>query len=184
MFSLLRLHILRLRFDHTQRLLRFHNVLSDTYQDFAFHRGHVAPHGTQGAWEQAEPGHYVVGRRSTESWTKPYSRPRKYDNVVSWWNGYCTEFLSMDRLDLQRGGSYDGGSGDEIDLVKKEHINKILLPAIRGNRHRFSSHLHQQFSMYCSMPWERDGNWVLDYEQKMEQFPDEYFYLETTAYRY
>jgi len=128
------------------------------------------------------PGHYIVGRRPPASWTKPYSRPRKYDNVITFWNGYTIEFLSMDRPDLQRGGSYDGGSGDEISLVKKEHINKVLLPAIRGNRHRFRSHLHQQFSMYCSMPWERDGNWVLDYEQKMEQFPDEYFYLETTAY--
>jgi len=134
-------------------------------------------------WQSEKiPGHYIVGRRPPKNWTRPYSPPRRFDNVISFWNGYCIEFLSMDRPDHQRGGSYDGGFGDEINLVKKEHINKVLLPSIRGNRHKYTSHLHQQFSKFCSMPWKRSQYWVLEYAEKMNLHPDEYYYQEATAY--
>lgn len=126
--------------------------------------------------------HYVVGKKPPKWFTKPYSSPRKYQNVISFWNGYCIEFLSMDRPDLARGGSYDGGQIDEAALVKKEHINKILIPSVRGNLHRFNHHLHQNVNLYSSVPWKPSGYYLFDYEEKALAQPDKYFFSEATAY--
>lgn len=128
------------------------------------------------------PGHYVIGRKPPAGWPKPYTPPRKFQNVMSFFTGHCVEFLSMDRPDLQRGGSYDGGSADEAALIDREHITKVLYPSIRGNVSYFNHYLHQQFSFYTSMPWTHSGRWVLDYKKKMTDDPANYFYLEATAY--
>lgn len=131
---------------------------------------------------KSDPGHFVVGKKPPVEWETPYSQPRKFDNVISFYTGNCIELLSMDRPDLQRGGSYDRGHIDECALVEKDHIDKILLPSIRGNRHRFKSHMHQQLNRYSSMPWLLKGKYLLNYEDKAKQMPNDYYYLEATAY--
>lgn len=128
-----------------------------------------------------DPGHYVVGRRPLKQWDKPISPPKKYDNVISFYNGFAIEFLSMDRPDLSRGGSYDGGSADEAALMKENQVDTVLRPSIRDNISYFNHWLHGQFSVYTSMPWKQSGNWVLAYEKLMTQFPDDYYYMEATA---
>ena len=129
----------------------------------------------------AEPGHYVIGKKPPREFMNPYSPPRKYMNVISFFNGFTIELLSMDRPDLARGGSYDGGEIDEAALIKQEFLTKVLLPSVRGNRHRFRHYMHQQVAMYTSMPWKQSGQYILDYEQKAKAYPDEYFYREATA---
>jgi len=126
-------------------------------------------------------GHYVIGKRPPEHWDTPYSPPEAYKNVITWFNGYTIEMLSMDRPDLARGGSYDGGDIDEAALVKKEHINTVILPSMRGNLHRYNSPLHYQLGLYSSMPWKTSGQYLLEYEDKAKADPDRYFYIEGTA---
>jgi len=136
-------------------------------------------------WQEmgmVEDVHYSVGKKPPKHFALPYAPPRKWQNVISIYNGFCIEMLSMDRPDLARGGSYDGGEVDEMALIKQEVVTKVLLPSIRGNSHRFSSPLHQQFCGYTSVPWKPSGYWVLDYEEKQKQDPDEYFLIEGTAY--
>ena len=128
------------------------------------------------------PGHYVIGKRPPRHWAKPYSPPKKFDNVISFWNGLCIELISMDRPLKQKGGSYDFGIGDEIELVPEDHINSVMMPSIRGNLHKFDSYLHHQFSMFCNMPKSASGDWVLKYKDRMEQYPEKFYYLEGTAY--
>ncbi|HNQ31639.1 MAG TPA: hypothetical protein PKJ68_04110 [Candidatus Woesebacteria bacterium] len=128
-----------------------------------------------------EPGHYVVGKRPPSQWERPYSAPRKYDNIITFWNGYTIELLSMDRPDLARGGSYDGGDIDEALLVKKEHIDKVLYPSIRGNRHRFTHWQHQELCRYSSMPWLAEGQYLLEYKDKAISMPKQYGYIEGTV---
>lgn len=128
-----------------------------------------------------DPGHYVVGRRPPAGFEKPYSPPKKYQNIITFFNGYTIEFLSMDRPDLARGGSYDGGDIDEAALVKQEAFNRVILPSVRGNRHRFNSPLLHQVGLYTSMPWNTSGNYILGYEDLAKQQPDKYFYCEGTA---
>ena len=129
-----------------------------------------------------EPGHYVIGRRPPKHWITPYSIPRKYQNIISFQNGFTIELLSMDRADLARGGSFDYGEIDEALLVPQEHINKVLLPTLRGRRHKFSHWSHHQFSKYTSRPWKAEGMYLNDYEDKAKAYPKDYFYLESTAY--
>lgn len=127
--------------------------------------------------------HYVVGIRPPKHFQKPYSPPRKYQNVISFINGFCIEMISMDRPDLARGGSYDGGEIDEVALIKREDFTRVLMPSIRGNIHRFGkSHWHQNVNLYTSIPWKSSGYWIFDFEQKAKDYPTEYFYLESTAY--
>jgi hypothetical protein len=127
-------------------------------------------------------GHYVIGKRPPANWLKPYQAPRDYENVVTFLNGYSIQLLSMDRAELNRGGNYDGGHIDESALVKHEHVNKILRPMIRGNIYRFPHYLHQTFCDYTSVPWLPSGQWVFNTEDLAKENPDEYFFLESTAY--
>jgi hypothetical protein len=126
--------------------------------------------------------HYVVGKRPLPSFALPYQPPRKYENTMSFFNGYCIEFLSLDRPDLARGGSYQGGDIDEAALVQKEHFTKVLLPSVRGFRHRFTSHRFGQVNKYTSIPWKPSGYWILEDEQKALSEPHKYLWLESTAW--
>lgn len=125
---------------------------------------------------------YVIGIVPPRNFAKPLSPPKKFSNVISFSNGRCVEMLSLDRQDLVRGGSYDDGDIDEAALLKQENWTKILLPSIRGNRHIFSTSYHGQVCFYTSIPWKPAGYWILDFEKKMEAYPDEYLVVEASAY--
>lgn len=127
-------------------------------------------------------GHFVVGRRPPGHWLKPYQAPRNYENAITFLNGYTIEMLSLDRADTARGGNYDLGHVDESALVKREHITRILRPMIRGNKYRFTHHLHQTFCDYTSAAWLPEGQWIYETEENAKTNPDDYFYLESTAY--
>lgn len=126
--------------------------------------------------------HYVIGKRPPSEFLKPFKPVKRYENVLTFGNGYTIEFLSMDRPDLARGGSYDGGDIDEVALVKKEAYTRVILPSVRGNRDKFK-HIpeHGQVRMYSSVPWKTSGYWILDYEEMMKQDPDKYFFHEATT---
>ncbi|RDC63279.1 hypothetical protein [Adhaeribacter pallidiroseus] len=127
-------------------------------------------------------GHYVVCQRPPAHFMKPYQAPRKYENAITFINGYTIEVLSMDRPDSGRGGNYDGGDVDESALFKREVIFKVLRPMIRGNIYRFTHYLHQSFCDYTSVPWLPSGQWVFETEENAKSHPEDYFFLESTAY--
>lgn len=129
-----------------------------------------------------EPGHYIVGRRPPDYFDRTIAPPRAYKNIITFFNGFTIELLSLDRMDLARGGSYDGGEIDEAALIPRERYSKILSPSVRGNSHIFKHPLHHSVGLYTSMPWKPSGYWVLEFEQKMQEQPDRYFYLESTAW--
>lgn len=126
--------------------------------------------------------HYVVGIKPPKGWERPYKPPKKYDNVITFRNGFTIELLSMDRQDSGRGGNYDGGEIDEMALVKREAYHKVLVPTIRGNMHRFSHWLHQNISGYTTIPWKPSGYYVLEFEEMAKAQPDEFLVVESTAW--
>ena len=137
------------------------------------------------SWEDlgwARDVDFVLWRRPAKGWILPFSPPEKFSNVISFKNGGCIELLSLDRPDLSRGGSYDGGDIDEAALLNQEDWMQIILPSVRGNVQHFFSWLHQNVCMYSSVPRKPSGYWLLEYEQKSVDFPDEYFWLEGNAY--
>ena len=129
-----------------------------------------------------EPGHYIVGKKPPADWAKPYKAPLSFQNVITFWNGFTIEFLSMDRPDLARGGSYDFHRIDEALLIEKDHIDKTLYPTLRGNRAYFNHHLHLSLARYSSMPWLTKGQYLLDYKEKAKSMPKQYGYMEMTVY--
>lgn len=157
---------------YTQLLLNTLPAMSDSWKS----------HGLREYDAKAGLGHYVIGKRPPAEWLKPYQPPRSFENVVSFLNGYTIQLLSMDRSELNRGGNFDGGHIDESGLVKHEHVTKILSPMIRGNIYRFNHYLHQTFCDYTSVPWMPSGQWVFNTEDLANEQPDEYFFLESTAY--
>ncbi len=136
-------------------------------------------HGLKEHIPGQQNGHYVIGRRPPSNWETCRQPPKKYMNVITFFNGYTIELLSMDRPDLARGGSYDGGGLDEAYNVKEQDYSRILLPSIRGNEGRYKTHRHQQLRLYFSVPWMGKGDWLYKLEEKAKSNPDEVFWMES-----
>ena len=138
--------------------------------------------------------HYVVGKRPPKHWIKPYKSPKLFKNVVSFYNGFCIELMSLDRADLSRGGSFDGGDIDEGLLCSWDDIATVILPTLRGNRDKPFHYLrdakgrilrnkqgkpiknprHHQLRIYSSVAWKSKGRYINDWEKKMEKEPNEF----------
>ena len=131
------------------------------------------------AWEQHmgyhEGVHYVVGKAPPKWFDKPYHRPHRYENVVTFWNGRTIVFGSFDRPQLISGGSYDDVDTDEAYMISKEAYDNYVIPTVRGTHTSFKScpiHLQQSFS--SSMPHRNQGEYLLDFYQKAKSNPAMY----------
>lgn len=135
-------------------------------------------------WLGYEDGiHYVVGKRPPDWFKKPFQKPERYENVVTFWNGTTMVMGSFDRPQLLRGGSYDWVITDEALLIKKDQYDQIVQFAIRATHPSLKGkpgHLQEIFT--SSMPYGSLGSWLLDYEQKAKKQPDNYFYIEGTSW--
>lgn len=128
-----------------------------------------------------QDGHYVIGVRPPEWWTKPLSPPRSYSNVISFLNGYHIQLISLDRPDTIRGLSLDALDIDEKGWAKETDFNQVLVPLVRGNVYEFDHPLHHSICGFSSMPWLVKQQWILDVERLAEEKPKKYFYIEATA---
>lgn len=124
---------------------------------------------------------YVIGVRPPAHFEKCLDEPRKYQNVISFQNGYRILLFSMDRPDLNRGGSFVAGDLDEAALVDHEAVTRVLIPSLRGYTREYRHNRRGMFRAYTSIPWKPSGYWVLDYEAKAEGKSSEYHFTEATA---
>lgn len=134
------------------------------------------------AWEQhlgyLEGVHYIVGKAPPKHFKKPWHKPHRYENVVTFWNGTTIVFGSFDRPALISGGSYDWSLCDEAYLIDKEDYDNYVIPTMRGTHPSFQSipgHLQQSFS--SSMPFRNQGDWLLDFYAKAKQDPKMYGFI-------
>ena len=138
-----------------------------------------------GLWEHTpqEPGHYVIGKRPPSNWLKCINRPRKFENVITFINGYTIQLISIDRADTVRGLSLDALDVDEKGWVKEDDYTKVLSPLVRANPYAsFKEHyLHHSKCGFSSMPWLPKQHWILRAEELAEKEPKKYFYIESTA---
>jgi hypothetical protein len=128
------------------------------------------------------PGHYVVGKKPPPYFAEPLLKMKKYENTVTVFNGSCIEILSMDRPNLNLGGSYDWGAADEIQGINKDKFNKEYAVMIRGNIHRYNHPKHQTLILTGTMPWLSSGQWVLDYAELAKEDPKNVLYLERPSF--
>jgi len=131
-------------------------------------------------------GHYVIGKKPPFGWYKPYNKKSDYTNLVSFINGFSIEIASLANPDKLRGNNFDGMRVDEAAFNKREVINKVLRPAIRGNTNlpgqkskRFDHYLHHSKFYYTSAPWSVDGQWLWDMEEEAKVNPESILFLES-----
>lgn len=125
---------------------------------------------------------YVIGVKPPSHFDKCLDEPRDYKNVISWANGRRIQMMSMDRPDLQRGGTFTDGALDEAGFVSHEHVTRVMLPSLRGFVREFPTPLRGTFRSYTSIPWKPSGYWALEYEEKAKSDPKMYGFVEANAY--
>ena len=127
--------------------------------------------------------HYVIGKRPPRHFTTPHQKPERYENTISFWNGYTINLASFDRPQLIRGGSNDFVKVDEALLIKKEMYDEVVIPTLRPSSIRLAGKkkmLHQHFT--TSMPFGDKGQWLFEIEEKAKKEPKDYFFIEGTSW--
>lgn len=125
--------------------------------------------------------HYVVGKRPPETWIKPYKPPKKYDRMITFFNGFSIALLSAERIDARRGGSYDAGIIDEAAFVKFAAFKKVFSASIRGNLGRFPKWVHRSLVVLSSRPRKPEQKWVYIFRELAKKKPDTVLYQEGNA---
>lgn len=136
-----------------------------------------------GGW--IEGVHYVIGKRPPKHFDKPLSEPRRYENTMIYFNGYCVEFISMDNAQTNRGGSYQSGSADEVLNLKEEDFTQVIVPSIRPSAGDFRfkhAPCYLQVCFYTSMPRKISAEWLFKYEEWAKVDPENFFWLEATSW--
>ena len=134
-----------------------------------------------------EGKHYVVGTdpwgaNSPCKWFKaPISPVEKFDNVITFWNGFTIVMLSAAKPNSQRGGSYDAGIIDEAAFVKRSFWERVLFKMVRGNLYRFKTNLHHSIFILTSQPRTSDGRWVLEMEEKAQVDAENFLFMWASA---
>ncbi len=129
--------------------------------------------------------HYVVGKKPPSHFIKPFSEPRRYENVFSVCNGFCVELISMDTPQTARGGSYQSGSVDEMLNLKQSDYTQVIVPSVRSSlgSHLFkNSPLFQQICFYSSIPRRTRSEWIYNYEQWAKTDPENFYFIEATSW--
>lgn len=125
--------------------------------------------------------HYVVGKRPPERWNKPYKPPKKFDRVITFWNGFTIVLLSAERQNARRGGSYDAGILDEAAFVKFSAFKSVFSASIRGNIGRFPKDVHRSLVVMTSRPRKLEQQWVYLFRELAKKKPDQVLYMEGSA---
>lgn len=138
-------------------------------------------------WEQRglyRNAHYFIGHKAPKKfkWDEPFQPPLDYSNCIHFANGFVVEFVSFDRPETARSGSYDGMFFDEAAKLKKHALESDVLPANRGNNKRFEHiRFHHGIMFATTMPLTAEGEWVFNYEDLHHQEPENYMYMEASA---
>ncbi|MFZ4413672.1 MAG: hypothetical protein ACOYOV_11350 [Bacteroidales bacterium] len=114
--------------------------------------------------------HWVIGKRPPKSWDDPFERPLKYDNFISFNNGFGIMLGSQDREGSCRGPSVQGVIADEALTLDKDQIDNEVVPTNRGND-AFFHHLHFNHFWHfsSSMPTNPENKWLLEHCKYYEQ---------------
>lgn len=120
--------------------------------------------------------HYFIGKRPPRAWNwpVPYQPPSKYDNFVSFYNGFGFHLVSQDRTGDGRGLNVDFIITDESALLDKGKLEENIEPALRGsNRKAFEKSPFLGLTVHhTSMPISSKGQWIFDIEQAQMESPD------------
>ncbi len=124
-------------------------------------------------WEQrgfVRGEDFVVGEKPPEGWDMPLTPPKKWKRTITWRNGTCFKFISLARPTSALSHSLDGLFVDEAKLINAGFFAKYVRPTNRGNNLVFGHCPHHHFLfMTSSMPDLPMGQWLLDYEEQVNE---------------
>jgi len=122
--------------------------------------------------------HYFVGRKPPVAWRwdDAYEPPLDPKHSIFFLNGTVYDLLSQDTN--SRGANYCNGLADEGQDLDNEKTQSQVIPTMRAEFKRYGHKTtYARFSMYCSMPRNRKGEYIFDFEKLAIEHPDEYFFL-------
>jgi hypothetical protein len=126
------------------------------------------------AWEKLgyyQDVHYWVRKRPPAGLRIPkaYRTPLKYDNYIQWYNGSGMYLVSQDRPGSINGISSQWLYGDEAKFLNVERLREEAMITLSGMRDLFGHLPHYLATCFMSdMPLANKGNWLFEYEAKME----------------
>lgn len=88
-----------------------------------------------------EDVHYVFGSKPPDDWEKPYIsvKTKKYDHIISWYNGCNDLLISMAKKGSANGISCQRGVFDEVKLLKQKELEDVVFNTFRGNEKYFKN---------------------------------------------
>jgi len=132
-------------------------------------------------WEEGRD--YVKWVKPPKHFALPLKKPELWKYSISFRNGTVIDLLSLDRPELIRGMSYDGGDWDEFAQSDVTDWQDVVLPTLRGNIDLFHGHLwHQNVNLFTSIPRTPKGFHIFDLEKLAQSDPNEFFFIETNVY--
>ncbi len=114
-------------------------------------------------YNEKDGGDYVLFRKPPAHWPKPYSKRVVPERCIFTSTGTAFQLITQERDDSARGFDLDFIHTDEGLTLKPEHFKRNVIPALRGNRGKFNTHLHHGIYIATSMGWDQSFQWILDY---------------------
>lgn len=125
--------------------------------------------------------HYFIGRRPPASWNwpAPYKPPIKYDNFITFYNGFGIHLLSQDVEGSGRGLSTDGEFADEATMLDPKLMEENSTPSIRGsNMRELGGKRWFDFRLKCSSTaLTPAGAWFTDRDEAAIKSPERHRFL-------
>jgi hypothetical protein len=125
--------------------------------------------------------HYFIGRRPPAKWNWPeaYKSPVKYDNTVTFYNGFTMNLLSQDIPGSGRGLSTDGEFADEVAMLNRTKMEADSNASIRGsNMREFGKKRWFDFRLKAtSTPLTLAGEWFIDREELARSQPKRHLFM-------
>ncbi|MEM9835148.1 MAG: hypothetical protein AAF828_01520 [Bacteroidota bacterium] len=131
--------------------------------------------------------HYFVGerppRRWRKSWGRPYQSPNDHKRYITFWNGTGMHLISHDVGGDGRGINSDWIIGDEAALLDPSKLQENTDPTRRGtNANVFEGKAYFGKRVYVSStPITPQGRWMLEYEYKARENPQDILYYRATC---
>lgn len=132
--------------------------------------------------EETKKGHFIVGKKPPAHFIMPDAQIEDYSRVISFWNGAYIELLSMDRENLNLGGSYDYGAFDEVQEMQEKRVEKEYIISVRSTNFDPNKTLANSIFMSGTMPWTKSGQWIFKYEALANKYPESYFFFMRSSY--
>jgi len=113
--------------------------------------------------------HFVVRVKPPDDWPKPFINiaTKKYDNLMTWHNGYTDHLVSLARLGSTNALSVTNGKFDEAKLLDESTLMSEVFPIFRPfkgmpAKWKMSSLLYAKFFSTDKLAPPNKINWILE----------------------